>query len=88
MGNVRVVKQTEPERFPGVSMKRVFYGGGKMNETLKNIHYLMAQIWIDKDGIGLNAYDDAYYKTMSEKYGFICESYERAKEIMEECKSQ
>ena len=57
-----------------------------MNETLKNIHYLMAQVWIDKDGIGLNAYDDLYYKTLSEKYGFMCDSYEQAKEIMEECK--
>ena len=56
-----------------------------MNETLKNIHYLMAQIWVDKDGLGLDAFDEPNYKTLAEKYGFSCESYEEAKKIMSEC---
>lgn len=57
-----------------------------MNETLKNIHYMMAQIWIDKDGLGLDAFDEPYFKTLAEKYDFSCGSYEEARAIMEKCK--
>lgn len=59
-----------------------------MNETLKNIHYMLAQIWIDKDGLGLDAFDEPYYKTLAEKYGFNCESYEEAKNIMKNAMSK
>lgn len=54
-----------------------------MNSTLNDIHYMLAQIWIDKDGLGLNAYDEPFFKTLSERYAFFCESYEEAKNIQE-----
>ena len=55
-----------------------------MNETLKDIHWMLARIWIDKDGLGLNAYDEPKFKTLAEKYGFTCDCYDEAKAIIDE----
>lgn len=57
-----------------------------MTDTLKDIHYMLAEIFIHYDGLGLNMYDYPEYKTLCEKYGFFCNSYEEAKKIQIENK--
>lgn len=54
-----------------------------MNRTLKDIHLMLAKIWIMRDGIGLNAYDEPYFKTLAERYGFVCDTYEECKNIID-----
>lgn len=57
-----------------------------MTDTLKDIRYMLAEIFIYYDGLGLNMYDYPKYKTLAEKYGFFCNSYEKAKNIQAENK--
>lgn len=44
---------------------------------------MLAKIWIMRDGIGLNAYDEPYFKTLAERYGFVCDTYEECKNIID-----
>jgi hypothetical protein len=57
-----------------------------MTDVLKDIHYMLAEIFIHYDGLGLSMYDYPEYKTLAEKYGFFCSSYEDAKRIQNENK--
>lgn len=52
-----------------------------MTNTLNDIHYMLAELFIHYDGLGLSMYDYPEYKTLAEKYEFFCESYEEAKKI-------
>lgn len=57
-----------------------------VTDTLKDIHYMLAEIFIRYDDLGLSMYDYPDYKTLAEKYGFFCNSYEEAKKIHAENK--
>ena len=57
-----------------------------MTDVLKDIHYMLAEIFIHYDGLGLSMYDYPEYKTLTEKYGFSCNNYEDAKGIQNENK--
>ena len=57
-----------------------------VTDILKDIHYMLAEIFIHYDGLGLSIYDYSKYKTLAEKYGFFCNSYEDAKKIQAENK--
>lgn len=54
-----------------------------MNQTLKDIHWMLARIWLGKDGISLSAYDEPYFKTLAERYGFTYDTYEECLNIVE-----
>ena len=38
-----------------------------VTDTLKDIHYMLAEIFIHYDGLGLSIYDYPKYKTLAEK---------------------
>ena len=42
-----------------------------MTNTLNDIHYMLAEIFIHYDGLGLSMYDYPEYKTLAEKYEFF-----------------
>lgn len=41
-----------------------------MNQTLDDIQYMLACLYIWYDGVGRDAYDYAEYRTLSDRYGF------------------
>ena len=41
-----------------------------MSDVLKDIHYMLAEIFIHYDGLGLSMYDYQEYKTLAENMDF------------------
>lgn len=55
-----------------------------MNSTMKDIHYLMAQLYLCLDGIGADAFAEPKFTALAEKYGFFCNDVDDAIKIIEQ----
>ena len=51
------------------------------NQTLEDIRYLLACLYIWHDGVGRDAYDYAEYRTLADRYGFHIENVDEAFDI-------
>lgn len=52
-----------------------------MNQTLKDIQYMLACLYIWYDGVGRDAYDYAEFRTLSDRYGFHVDNSDEAFDI-------
>lgn len=52
-----------------------------MNQTLDDIQYMLACLYIWYDGVGRDAYDYAEYKTLADRYGFHVDNVDEAFDI-------
>jgi len=52
-----------------------------MNQTLEDIKFLMACLYIWHDGAGVDAYDRAEFCTLAERYGFHIDNVDEAFDI-------
>lgn len=49
-----------------------------MNQTLEDIQFMLACLYIWYDGVGLDAYDYPEYSTLADRYGFHIDNVDEA----------
>jgi len=52
-----------------------------MNQTLEDIQFLLACLYIWHDGVGADAFDRPEYRTLADRYGFHVDNIDEAFDI-------
>lgn len=52
-----------------------------MNKTLEDIHYLLTEVFLLYDNVGVDAYDKTNFKTLAERYGYFIDDVDEAIKI-------